>query len=269
MATQTQQIKLPKNAFAWGPKPGDSKTSDDRVGGLSWQRNEAVKDAWEAILAQQPPPATIINLMPFRLRQQISSVGEVTVPACEFGMQYAKAVIKVPRIDQRVNASGVPVPVALHQIQLAKDVAHKYRSTRGGVFYYEGEREPTPAELATAVAARQGWAEHQYQEASKLWAERPDPTRITSNMRWAAKYLQHTGMLKEVPTWVTITRAEQMLHSNDCEQCGELNVKNAKICKFCEYPINLEWVSRSRPDLVAKFPALFPASKEAKSLPKE
>ncbi len=257
-------VKLLPDAFRWGQKPGQDKTSDDKIGGKSWQRNEAVKMAWESLLAQNPPVATVINLMPFRLRQQVSSVGEVTCPPCKFGEKYAKEVIKMPRIDQQTNASGIPVPVAIHQIQLARELARKYRFSNGAVFCYEGEREPTVEELRTAINARQTWAERQFAEASKLWSERKDFTRISSNMRWAAEYLQHTNFLQEIPEWVTTTKVQQLMHNNECEQCGEMNGKKAKVCKFCEFPIDLVWVAATRPDLVAKFPTKFPGQAQAK-----
>jgi hypothetical protein len=266
MVTEKNIIRLPEGAFAWGPKPG--KVQDSQPGGFEWQRNEACRMAWESALASEPAAFTVVNLMPFRLRQQVSAVGEVTCEACPIGEAYAKNTFTTPRMDPQEHGGRKWTYNAIFPVQLAKELVRKYNSTmnntHGAVFMYEGTRAPSPQELAQAMIGRDQWAVVQYERATNFWAEKHDLTRITSNMRWAAKQLHTNGVILELPDWVSVTKQEQLLHNNECEQCGEINGKAAKVCGRCDFPINLEWVAKMRPDLVTKFPALFPQPKGGK-----
>lgn len=259
-AIDTFNYKFPDGAFQWVPN------RDGDIGSNMWRRSEQVRAVWERLQLQGWEPATVINLMPFKLRQQIASVGEIVVPPCEFGKIYTKTVIELPRIDVADLGGGKVSASEILPVTLAQEVCAKYlrQDPTPGVFWFKGVREPSAEEMDKAISARDAWMHEQYRRGISLWATKQDMTQISDNMRVAARHLHSLGVIQELPDWVVVTKPEQLTHSAECAQCGELNKKSAKVCKFCEFPLNLDWVYENRDDLVTKYSKLFKSYDSAK-----
>lgn len=259
-ADRVKKVFAP-GAFQW------QVNRDGNIGSIEWKRSEAVKQVWERLAAQEWEVATIFNFMPFRLRQRIGAVGEVTVPKCEFGTIYEKQVIEMPRIDVADLGGGKFAPQEILPVQLAKEVCDKYirQDPPCAVFWYKGEAEPSQEQVAAAIDQRELWMNVMYRRGAASWAKNRDLTQISDNMKQAARYLNAAQTLRDLPDWVIVTKQEQLAHKSECEQCGELNNRTSKVCLVCHYPLNIEWVRDNRPDLVEKYPRLFlPVNKKAK-----
>lgn len=244
--TSNPEHKLPAGACNW--RPG----IDPPVGGPMWKRNEDVRDAWSNLLAQDWESVTVINLLPFDVNQRVSSVGEVSVKKCPFGTPYTRTVIDNPRMDMKEMGNGMWSPTPILPVQLAKELVAKYQA-QGGVFYFLGTGEVPKDLLARAMEQRDQWFHAQYAKGCSEWAQFRDITKIQPNYKVAAQYLYESRAISDLPEWVVTTKDEQLKHRNECEQCGELNVKQAKVCKECSYPIDREWVIVNRPKLAEEY----------------
>lgn len=248
-----EQRKLPEGAFRWEDKFG-------KVGAPEWKRNEDVKDAWRNLLDQGWETVTFINLMPFKISENFGQLGYVHIPDCPFGQAYAKEILDQPRMDMRELGGAKWAPNPILPVQFAKELERKYRELQSppcAVFWYLGTGEPPKEQLIEAIEIRDKWLLAKYRQGQASWTRSHNLLAIDGNMKAAARYLHSNNLLEELPEWVTVTKQEQLTHKQECDQCGELNTKIAKICRFCEFPLNLQWVSENRPDLVAKYPSKF------------
>ena len=169
-------------------------------------------------------------------------------------------MIKLPRIDVADKGGGKVSPTEILPIDMARELCKKYTEDKivpAAVFWVIGDREPTKEELDVHIAIRDTWMHFKYEQGMSEWARSGKLDMISGDMKHAAKFLHSQGLITDLPDWVVTNKAEQKLHKNECEQCGELNNKAAKICKDCSFPLQLDWVYKTRPDLVALYPALF------------
>ena len=199
--------------------------------------------------------ATIINLHAFELKHDMGYLGSTKVRARKVGEPYVKHVIHQYLVDMVDRAEETYTPEAILPVELAADfvkqfveIAAEEGASMGGLFWYEGDREPSAKELAIADEQKMAWYTRQYDLAQQRWSESGNRREISERQRVIAQELKLRGVIDKLPEWVMQTKDANPHHA--CPECGdETNRKEAKFCKNCRYMFDAEYVRKNRPDI--------------------
>lgn len=226
MAVQTPTGRDFNAVFEAGIGPSGAM----RNGGVSDRlRDRLVREEHQRLARQGWETATVISLHSFPLSLNLGELGMLEVPAAEPG-GFARLELRHYRISMRDLGDGNFTPVSVLPRELAKEVQREYGAI-GGVFWYDGLRDPGEEELAAARASQRAWWRQEFEKAVDAWQRYRQHKMITDRQREAARQLYSAGEIGDLPEWASLTRMPT--DRRDCPMCGESIKVSAKICHFC------------------------------------
>jgi len=115
---------------------------------LDQQSQQNLDQCRRQLRSNPPKPATIINLHPWPLYYTNGDyyVRGITVPACEPGMDFSYAYVRLSKTERDMNEDGTLKFKPVSPIQIAGQFYKDFGESEiygGGVIIFEGEHNPT------------------------------------------------------------------------------------------------------------------------------